>query len=247
MFHAALPDFFAVSMIFFGAGAVKGILGMGLPTVAMGLLGLVMPLAGAASLLTLPSLVTNAWQAAVGPGLSSLVKRLWTLQAGIVAGVLVTPVLLPGPQDALARKLLATCLIAYGLLGLLGWRPPRISTRWEGVAGLTAGAATGVITGLTGVFVLPAVPYLQSLELPKDHLAQALGLSFTTSTLALAGVLAVQGHLDLGRSTGSLLMVLPALAGMFLGQMVRGGMSEPLFRRCFFAGLLLLGAGQLLP
>lgn len=240
-FHDAIPDFFVASLIFFVAGAVKGILGMGLPTIAMGLLGLVMPVASAASLLTLPSLVTNLWQAATGPGIACTLRRLWLMQVGIVVGVAFAPVMFPDKQESLGRHLLGGCLLAYGLLGLMGWRPQQPTARWDKLVGLFTGALTGIITGLTGVFVLPAVPYLQSLGLQKDALAQALGLSFTTSTLALALLLVFQGHLTLGTSLASALVVIPAVLGMVLGQAIRGEMGEALFRRCFFIGLLLLG------
>lgn len=46
-------------LIFIAAGLVKGVTGMGLPTVAMGLLGLLMPPQAAAALLVLPSLLTR--------------------------------------------------------------------------------------------------------------------------------------------------------------------------------------------
>lgn len=241
MFYEAIPDFFAVCLIFFGAGWVKGILGMGLPTVAMGLLGLVMPVAGAASLLTLPSLATNLWQAIVGPGFVRTMRRLWLMQMGIALGVAFAPLLLRGRPEAAGGLLLGGCLALYGLFGLAGWHPKPPQAKWEQLIGLGCGTATGVLTALTGVFVLPAVPFLQSLGLRKDDMAQALGLSFTTSTLALAAMLATEGHLTLGTSAASALMVIPAVTGMMLGQLIRGEMSEKLFRRCFFAGLLLLG------
>ena len=192
MFYEALPDFIVVSLIFFAAGAVKGVLGMGLPTIAMGLLGLVMPVASAAALLTVPSLVTNVWQALAGSRLAALVRRLGTMQLGIVCGTLLAPMLLPAPPEALGRQLLGACLIAYGAFGLLGRSLGALPARHEAWAGLIVGSITGVITGLTGVFVLPAVPYLQTLGLGKDGLSQALGLCFTTSTLALAAMLAYE-------------------------------------------------------
>ena len=49
-----------IAFTFLVAGLVKGVVGMGLPTVAMGLLGLVMPPVQAAALLVVPSLVTTA-------------------------------------------------------------------------------------------------------------------------------------------------------------------------------------------
>ncbi len=241
MFESAIDDLLAVTLVFLAAGAVKGVLGMGLPTLAMGLLGLLMPVAAAASLLTVPSLVTNLLQALAGRALRELARRLWPMQLGVVAGVALAPWLLPGDPELLGRRLLGGCLLAYGAVGLLGWRPRPPSAAAEPWLGPVVGVATGVVTGLTGVFVIPAVPYLQSLGLRKEVLTQALGISFTTSTLALAALLALQGHLGSQASGASVLMVVPAVAGMLLGQRLRDAMSETAFRRCFFAGLLALG------
>lgn len=242
MLQAALPDVAIVAAVFLAAGAVKGVLGMGLPTLAMGLLGLFMPVATAASLLTIPSLMTNLWQMLSGPRLPAVLQRLWSMQVGIAGGVALAGLAFPAPPEALGRRLLGACLVLYGACGLLRRSSRRLPARWEALAGPLAGAFTGVITGCTGVFVLPAVPYLQSLQLGKNELAQALGLCFTTSTLALGTALVVQGHMGLRTSLGSLILVLPALLGMWLGQRVREGMSEAAFRRCFMLGLSSLGA-----
>lgn len=241
MFAAHGPEFFLVSCIFFAAGIVKGVLGMGLPTLAMGLLGMLMAVPQAASLLTIPSLLTNLWQALAGGALRVLLARLWSLQAGIALGV-AAAAWLPPVQASVTRLLLGACLLAYGTLGLAGWRPQPLGPGLQHVRASGVGVATGVITALTGVFVLPAVPYLQSLQLDRHRLAQALGICFTTSTVALAGLLAFAGQLGPANWLQSGLMVLPALAGMLVGQKLREGMSEVLFRRCFFAGLVLLGA-----
>jgi hypothetical protein len=103
------------------------------------------------------------------------------------------------------------------------------------------GIATGVATAATGVFVLPAVPYLQALGLDKDELVQALGLSFLVSTLALSVGLIGAGALDLTVAWHSALALLPALAGMAVGTAIRNRISAAAFRMCFFAGLLALG------
>jgi uncharacterized membrane protein YfcA len=241
MGQAHIPHFVLVGGVFFAAGLVKGTLGMGLPTLAMGLLGLVMPVPQAAALITLPSLVTNVWQACAGRALRALLARLWSMLAGIAAGV-ATAAWLPWHDEGFARVLLGVCLLAYGVSGWAGRRLPAVPARWQRVAGAAAGALTGLVTGVTGVFVLPAVPYLQSLQLDRHALPQALALSFTTSTLALAALLAVRGDLGMAASLGSALALVPALLGMWVGQKLRDGMSEPTFRRCFFGGLVLLGA-----
>jgi len=115
--------------------------------------------------------------------------------------------------------------------------------RWLGPL---CGLVTGVVTASTGVFVMPAVPYLQSLGLSREQLIQALGLSFTVSTLALALGLAGQDALG-GQALGaSLLMLAPALLGMLAGQWLRQRISALLFKRCFFIGLAALGVHLLI-
>jgi uncharacterized membrane protein YfcA len=102
--------------------------------------------------------------------------------------------------------------------------------------------ATGLVTSATGVFVIPAVPYLGALGLAKDDLIQALGLSFTVSTVALAAALAGGGSFEARTAGVSAIALAPALLGMAVGGWVRRRVSEQMFRRCFFLGLLALGA-----
>ncbi len=83
-----LPHVLLITDTFLLAGMVKGVIGLGLPTVAMGLLGLAMPPAYAAALLLVPSLVTNVWQLLAGPRFGALFRRLWGMILGIVAGTL---------------------------------------------------------------------------------------------------------------------------------------------------------------
>ena len=71
---------------------------------------------------------------------------------------------------------------------------------------------------------------------------QALGLSFTVSTLALAAALAGVDAFAADLVLPSLLAVVVSLAGMRLGQAVRARLRPQAFRLCFFFGLLVLGA-----
>lgn len=233
----------AVVASFLLAGFVKGAVGLGLPTVAMGLLGSVMPPTQAALLLLLPSFVTNVWQMFAGRAWRSMLQRLWGLQVGVVLGTVWAPVGLAGIDARMASIGMGAALLVYAALGL---GAVRLATplRWQPLASPVVGAATGLVTAATGVFVFPAVPYLQGLGLPKDDLVQAMGLTFTVSTLALGWRLAADGALtfhSMALGWVSLLPLLAALVGMGLGQALRNRISEPVFRRVFFAGLLLIG------
>ncbi|MBP0445167.1 sulfite exporter TauE/SafE family protein [Roseomonas sp. SSH11] len=231
----------AIAAVFTLAGFVKGVIGLGLPTVAMGVLGSLMAPAAAAALLVFPSVVTNIWQMAGGPGLPALLRRLWPMLAGVCLGSWAGAGLLTGDNTRAAMAGLGAALLAYAAIGLLPWKLPRIPPRHEGWAGPLTGAATGLVTGATGVFVIPAVPYLGALGLTRDELVQALGLSFTVSTLALAVALGGAGVFNADLAWGSLVALIPALVGMWLGTALRRRVSPEAFRRWFFLGLLVLG------
>ena len=230
-----------ITVVFLLAGMVKGVTGMGLPTVAVAMLSLVMTPVEAAALLIVPSLLTNVWQLLSGAPVYPLWRRLWPMMAGICigtgAGTLVGGML--AVDAKMASGALGVALVAYAAMGLL-------SVRWrlhgsEGVMSPAVGALTGAITAATGVFVIPAVPYLQALELEKDELVQAMGLAFTVSTVALAVSLAARGAWQPAAAGMSFVAQLPAVAGMLLGQRLRSRMAPELFRRCFLFALLLLG------
>ncbi len=229
-----------VALAFLMAGLVKGVLGMGLPTVSMGLLGLVMAPASAAALLVVPSLVTNVWQLLAGPPVAALVRRLASMMLAVVAGTWLASGVLTGDSSSFATAALGAVLAAYGAVGL---RAPQFSvpTQAEVWASPLVGLLSGLTTGATGVFVIPAVPYLNSLGLARDQLVQALGLSFTVSTLALAAALAAAGKYPLDSVGGSALAVAPALLGMVLGQRLRDKVPPERFRRAFFVAMILLG------
>ena len=233
-----------VIITFVLAGAVKGAIGLGLPTVAMGMLGLAMPPAQAAALLIVPSTLTNLWQLAAGGHLLALLRRLGPMLAMIFIGTLLGSAWLGINSGPWAVHALGAALLVYAMYGLLG-PDLRLAPGREGWLGPLCGLVTGIVTAATGVFVMPAVPYLQSLGLSRDQMIQALGLSFTVSTVALALGLAGQDALG-GQALGaSLLMLAPALLGMLAGQWLRQRISPALFKRCFFIGLAVLG-GHLL-
>jgi sterol desaturase/sphingolipid hydroxylase (fatty acid hydroxylase superfamily) len=71
--------------VFLLAGFTKGVTGLGLPTVGMGLLSLFMAPAQAATLVILPSLLTNVWQM-TGRDLPGLLRRLWPMLLATVLG-----------------------------------------------------------------------------------------------------------------------------------------------------------------
>jgi uncharacterized membrane protein YfcA len=229
----------SICLVFFVAGGVKGVIGLGMPTVAIGLLAILLPPAQAAALVIVPALITNLWQAA-GPGLALQLRRLATLLIGICVGTWAGAGSLVADRSGRATAALGVALIVFALVSL---SPLRLSVpkRAEPWLSPLMGIATGFVSAATGVYAIPLVPYLHALGLTRDALVQALGISFTVASLALGADLVRAGTLEGSVAAASVVALLPALLGMGLGQRLRGRIPEAAFRVWFLLSLLALG------
>jgi uncharacterized membrane protein YfcA len=230
-----------VMATFLLAGTVKGVIGLGLPTVSLAILTVALDLPSAMALLLVPSFATNLWQACSGGNAGLLIKRLWPFLLGASLTVWIGAMALTGIDLALLSALLGTLLVLYAAVSLAGVKL-LIATRREIWAGPLAGLINGLLTGMTGSFVVPGVMYLNGLGFAREQLLQAMGMLFTLSTLALALALGSYGLLSDAQILDSSIALLPALVGMLLGQVIRAVISEIMFRRIFFVSLLTLGA-----
>lgn len=229
-----------MALVFLAAGTVKGISGMGLPTVSMALLGLLMAPAQAAALMVLPALGTNLAQC-VGPHFRPLARRLWPLWAGLLLLTVASPLPGLGAGSGVARLALGAVLVAYGSWGLARPALPDFGRHRPWVGGVV-GALTGIVTAATGVFVLPLVPYLQASGFARDELIQALGLSFAVATIALALRLGSIGAAGLSLSAPALIVAIAAaFAGLWAGTALRRRLPPAAFQRALYAVLVLLG------
>ena len=230
-----------VGCAFLIAGAVKGVIGLGLPTVSLGLLTVALDLQTAMALLLVPSFVTNLWQSVVGGNAKRILHRLWPFLLTATATVWIGVAALTRLNPSLLTALLGAQLVMYSLASLGGMRLA-IPLRHEAWAGCLIGSANGVLTGMTGSSVVPGVMFLQAIGLPRDVLIQAMGILFAASTLALAAALQQANFLTVDHAILSSAAVLPAIAGMIGGRSIRKGLTEQRFRTVFFIGLLMLGA-----
>ena len=76
--HLSPATLALVAGIFLFAGGVKGLIGMGLPTVALAMLVNAMPLRDGVTLIVIPAVITNIWQAFSGGRGIALVRRFWS-------------------------------------------------------------------------------------------------------------------------------------------------------------------------
>ncbi|QDG78114.1 sulfite exporter TauE/SafE family protein [Labrenzia sp. PHM005] len=226
--------------VFFLAGVVKGVVGMGMPTISLGLMTVFVGVDKAIVLILWPTFLTNLWQAFSGGHLKILLNRLWPfLGAAALTLALGTFILTRAPGGA-ADLILGVLMIAYAVPMLFGLRL-HISPAWQMPAGVFLGAVNGVFSGLTGSYTVPGVMYLQALGFNRDQLIQAMGLLFLSATIVLALALGGFGILDTADALQSLVLCVPALCGVYVGQHLRGRLSDEGFRRVFLGAILCLG------
>lgn len=231
----------AILLTFLLAGTVKGVIGLGLPTISLAILTVVLDLTSAMALLLIPSFATNFWQGAVGGHGKALFIRLWPFLLPATVLVWLGATALGAVDSSLLSMLLGVLIVAYAAVSLAGWKPKLTApqSRW---AGPLLGAVNGVFTGMTGSFVVPGVLYLNAIGLKRDELVQAMGILFTLATAALAISLGGAGFLSADLGLASLVGLPPAILGMIAGARLRKRLSEQAFRKVFFTALLALGA-----
>ena len=232
--------------VFALAGMIKGTIGLGLPAVSMGLLTMIISPFQAATLLIIPSMVTNFWQLFAEGRVLQLIQRFWPLLIGVIVGSIwsIFPTL--GHSEFNSEALLGGMLALYGVYGLFAKSMPNLS-KYEKWLSPIMGYLGGALTVATGVVVIPVVPYLQTLNLQRDDLVQSLGLAFTTSTICLAVFLHQNPVENMPIDyVMSAIALIPALIGMWLGTKIRYRISEQKFRKVFFFGLIALGSYMIL-
>jgi uncharacterized membrane protein YfcA len=234
------PLLILIAAAFLLAGFVKGVIGLGLPTVSMGLLAVTMQPSRALAIVIVPAIITNIWQTFVGPYLRDIIRRLWPLMLGTVVGIWLNAGMLTGPYARYGTIVLGVLLVIYAIIGLSTFSF-KVAPANEGWIGGIVGLITGVVSAATGVQVIPSMPFMQAIGMEKDELVQALGVFFTVATLALAFNLTAAGLLSAATALPGAVAMAAAFAGMFVGQAVRSRMQPEVFRRWFLFAMILLG------
>jgi uncharacterized protein len=234
------PMLIFIAAAFLLAGFVKGVIGLGLPTVSMGLLAVAMPPSRALAIVIVPAIITNIWQTFAGLYLRDIIRRLWPLMAGTALGIRLNAGMLTGSYARYGTIFLGILLVIYAAIGLRKFAFS-VAPRDEKWIGGIVGLITGAISAATGVQVIPSMPFMQAIGLEKDELVQALGVYFTVATVALAFNLTSEGLISAATALPGSIAMATSFAGMFIGQALRSRMQPDSFRRWFLIAMIFLG------
>ena len=114
--------------------------------------------------------------------------------------------------------------------------------RWERPTGVVMGFAAGMLGGLSTVHGPLLIVYAASLRLAKEAFIATLGTFFLIGGICILVTFVERGILTREMAPWSLLCVLPALAGMWLGRRLGHRIDQERFRTAVPIVLFVLGA-----
>jgi hypothetical protein len=237
----SFPGIALIAVVFFFAGSVKGLIGVGLPTVAIALLINVMPLSDAIAIIFAPGFASNVWQAAVGGNARAIVLRFWPFLACVIVGTWFGVSVLAVADPAIMAGIFGLVLVIYSAYCLARPAPISFPPSWESWLSPALGTVNGFTSGMTGSYLMPGVLYMQALGLRSEMLIQAMGIYFLCAIIALGASMAGHDLMSLSHAGFSVVMLIPTMIGYVLGERWRRGMREETFRKVFFSGLFALG------
>lgn len=227
------------------AGWVKGMVGFAMPMVLISGFGMVLSPELALAGLILPTLVTNGMQA-LGQGLDealSSVRRFRVfLGVGLICLILGAQMVRVVPAQVFF-VVIGVMITGFALMQLLGREIVIKGQSLRVEAGI--GAFAGFIGGMSGVWGPPTVAYLTALQTPKADQIRIQGVIYGLGALALVGAHIGSGVLTAQTAVFSAAVVVPATAGMWVGQRMQGSMDQAAFRRATLIVLLVAGANLL--
>ena len=228
------------ALALFAGGAVKGLVGIGIPLVSLSLLSLFLPLADAVILLPVPIIVANVWQSIVTPHFVSAIRRFWPLVLAMLIGTVAGAHVLTALDAASLNLLVGTLVVLFTLSSIMN-PELRLPVRFERGVGVVAGAVGGFMGGISALFGPPIILYLTSLRLDRESFVGVISSIYLCSAVGLVIVFGSVGVMSQAQFVESAVASVPLMLGVWAGQRFRGGIREAVFRKLLL--VVVLGVG----
>jgi uncharacterized protein len=226
------------------AGFLKGIIGVGMPVVAVPLLSLFVDVKSAAMLLSIPLILGNLPQALEGGRTGQCFRQLTPVILGMFPGILIGVRVLLALDANEARIIAGLVLMGVGALTLLApklWLQPRLV--------LPTGIAFGFFGGILGGVAAMPGPLVFIFLLAKGLRGKAFtkeaSLYLVVSSALLAILLAASRQFSWLDVSVSTVAILPVALGMYIGQHLRDRIAPELFRKLVLIAVIAAGADLL--
>ncbi len=235
-------------LVMFLGGFTKGVVGFALPMITISGIGSLMNADIAILSLLLPGLITNVWQSFRSGfgGANEIIRRFWRIFLVMPIALAAAAQVFTMLDDRILFLVLGVVVIGFVVLDMGGFRGVASgkTPKLEYAIGLTS----GISGGLSGVWGPPIMVYLMARDIKKAEFVQTMGLVFLIGAIVLNLSHINSGLLNSHTAPMSAAMLIPALAGMWLGYRVQDNLDQEKFRRAtlfvlLFAGLNLIRRG----
>lgn len=233
-----------VILIFLAGGTVKGLIGVGLPTVTLTLLSFIFDIKESISIILLPVIITNLYQMLNGKHLKQIIDDTKIFQISAVPCVIIGFYFLLLLKSDTILLILAIILLFNSFLGLLKYEIKFKNYRSKYYQFLI-GSLTGTVTGIAGIYTMPFIFLIQSLQYSKNKVIQLMGLTFSLFACMQFLLFILYDLIDFKILVLSSISCIPILLGVYLGTILRRSISENIFKMLFnlmlvFMGILLI-------
>ena len=223
------------------AGIIKGATGLGYASCALPFLAMAMGLRQAISVVMLPALASNFLIICITPHKLETLRRFWPLYIAAIPGIMAGIYLLVLFDQKIPTIGLGFLILAYSVYSIV--RPSLlVPKKFESPLQVPVGLLNGFLTGLTGSQVLPFLPYILGLQLDPDRTTQAINLAITLWSGVMLIALYQSGVASTGSLAASVLALVPALLGIYLGSILRSMIPAQHYRLIVQVVLGFLGA-----
>ena len=234
-----------IAAAYFVAALVKGVTGMGYSSTCLPILTLAFGLKDALPLVLIPSVASNLVVMVSTSGFRDSLQRFWPMVVSAAVSVFAGLWVLTQIRSESAAAVLGAVLLIYVVFALSNARFRLTEARTRPFEP-AIGAATGFVNGLTGSQVMPVIPYLLSIELPRERFIHASNQSFTLSSAAMFVGLGAAGLMTMQVVTVSACGLVLVALGVRIGQRISRHLAPQAFRTAVLIVLAALGLGLIL-
>lgn len=234
-----------IAAVFLATGVVKGVLGIGMPLIAIPLLaGTVGPIA-AMSLMAVPTIAINLWQTAQSGYMGGALKRFRAAYPLLISGVILGLFFLTRLDRGALFVLIGVIVILIALSQMLPFNLA-IPERWERWCTPLVGIVSGLLGGVSSFLGPLMAMYLVALRVTKDQFVGAIALFYLIAAIPFYLGLGVSGHFGWTELFASAAAAFLIWLGVLAGQRLRARASAELFRKLVLGVLMIVGANMIL-
>ncbi len=242
--HLTAVDYAVLAVAVLLGGFVKGVVGLGLPMIAIPIISTVMDPRSAIAVMTLPILGSNFLQAQSGGSMVETALRFRGFLVPMTLGAIVGAAIITQVHVDHAELILGTLVALFATTTLAGWQPV-LSARVDRRLRPAVGLVSGVIGGMSSFFAPTVTPYLFTLGLDKNTFIRAMGVAFLIGELPLMLGLIAAGFAPLPVWVLSAAGWALVAGAMHLGAKLRDRVPQKGFKTIVGVTLLVVGLNMI--